>query len=88
MAQELDERMRKYAKAMMPQLHIVSDAEQWHYTAPGTDINQPFHMASIGKMITALLIMRLVERGRLRLDQLVCDGSPVVGPYRRCGRLL
>lgn len=73
MAQELDERMRKYAKAMMPQLHIVSDAEQWHYTAPSTDINQPFHMASIGKMFTALLIMRLVERGRLRLDQLVCD---------------
>ncbi len=73
MAQPLDERMRKHANAMMPQLHIVSDSEQWHYTAPGTDTNQPFHMASIGKMFTALLIMRLVERGRLRLDQLVCD---------------
>ncbi|KRE69994.1 serine hydrolase domain-containing protein [Paenibacillus sp. Soil750] len=34
--------------------------------------NQPFHTASIGKVFTAVLIMKLAERGKLSLD------SPVV----------
>jgi len=77
LTQILDDRMRQWPirrkPGIPPQLYIVSDAEQWQYSAPETDINQPFHMASIGKLFTALLIMRLVERGRVRLDQAVCD---------------
>jgi D-alanyl-D-alanine carboxypeptidase len=77
LTQALDDRIRRWPMrrnpGIPPQLYIVSGSEQWQYVAPGADVNQPFHMASIGKLFTALLIMRLVERGRMRLDQAVCE---------------
>ncbi|MDR6548835.1 serine hydrolase [Paenibacillus qinlingensis] len=35
-------------------------------------LNQPFHTASIGKVFTAVIIMKLVERGQLALEDPIC----------------
>jgi D-alanyl-D-alanine carboxypeptidase len=45
-----------------------------------TGADQPFHVASIGKTCTAVLVMQLVEEGNLGLDQVVVDllDSPVL----------
>ncbi|NOU67228.1 serine hydrolase [Paenibacillus sp. LMG 31461] len=62
------------------QVWIDSREFTYRYAAGGitahkdisVSLNQPFHTASIGKVFTAVLIMKLAERGKLSLD------SPVV----------
>lgn len=49
------------------QILIDSKKLDFQYNYSSEDSNQPFHIASIGKMFTATLIMILIERNSLSL---------------------
>lgn len=57
---------RKNPKSSI-QVLINSEKLDFQYTYSADKLNQPFHIASIGKVFTATLIMILVERGYLSL---------------------
>lgn len=60
----LDRIARRRAPMPPPQV-LVSTPRR---TVESGDQEQPFHAASVGKVMTATVVARLVERGRLRFD--------------------
>jgi CubicO group peptidase (beta-lactamase class C family) len=57
-------------------------------STPTLDANTPVVLASITKLYTAALVLRLAERGRLRLDEPIANllpGSLIAGLHRRDG---
>jgi D-alanyl-D-alanine carboxypeptidase len=55
------------------QVHVSAPRNGIDYHSPYGKSDQPFHVASIGKVFTAVLILRMVERGMLRLGQPITD---------------
>ncbi|MFZ9858905.1 MAG: serine hydrolase [Roseiflexaceae bacterium] len=51
------------------QVHVAAPRYGINYHSPYSKPDQPFHVASIGKVFTAILILRMVERGQLKLSQ-------------------
>ena len=65
-ADQLDRYFRKlHAKRpdLPLQVRVHSGKLGWDYTFPGDSSGQPYHVASIGKLFTASLVMMLAERG-------------------------
>lgn len=55
------------------QVHVSSPRHGVDYHSPYGKPDQPFHGASIGKVFTAVLILRMVERGQIRLNQSITE---------------
>lgn len=55
------------------QLHVSAPRYGIYYDSPYGKPDQPFHGASIGKVFTAVLILRMVERGVIKLNQPVSE---------------
>ncbi len=53
------------------QIKISSLKLGFDYNYPEDSINQPYHIASIGKVFTATLMERLVEKGQLAVQDLI-----------------
>lgn len=51
------------------QIRIQAHGKGLDYTYPVDSNRQPYHTASIGKLFTAALVMRMVERGKIRLEE-------------------
>lgn len=61
------------------QVLIHSDRHELHFTYPLNTENQIFHVASIGKLFTTVLTLRMLEDGKLSLsDKLVKWLDPVL----------
>ena len=59
------------------QIRVVSERLGLDYTFPAGSGGRPFHLASIGKMFTAVLVQRLAERGAFTIqDPLVKFFAP------------
>lgn len=74
-----------------PQVHVAT--EDFTYSCGEVDL--PFHVASVGKLATAAVVMGEVERGNIRLDTRVSDILPgdlirsvFTGPAATVGHLL
>lgn len=55
------------------QVHVSAPRMGIDYHSPYSKPDQPFHGASIGKVFTAVLILRMVERGQIRLNQPIAE---------------
>lgn len=55
------------------QVHVSAPRYGIDYHSPYSKPDLSFHVASIGKMFTAVLIMRMVERGVLKLSQPIIE---------------
>lgn len=55
------------------QILIDSKKLDFQYNYSSEELNKPFHIASIGKMLTATLIMILIERNSLSLHDLIAN---------------
>lgn len=55
------------------QVHVSAPRQGIDYHSPYSKPDQPFHTASIGKVFTAVLILRMVERGMIRMGQSIAD---------------
>ncbi len=55
------------------QVHVSAPRLGIDYHSPYSKPDQPFHTASIGKVFTAVLVLRMVERGMIRLGQPITD---------------
>ncbi|OAS21053.1 serine hydrolase domain-containing protein [Paenibacillus oryzisoli] len=87
-SQHLDSYFKKVSKSSRHQTGVQAAVDSRGFTyryavgqlsaSNGAAIapNQPFHTASIGKVFTAVLIMKLVERGMLTLDSPVATLLP------------
>ena len=59
------------------QIRVFSQKLGLDYCYPSDSTNQPYHIASIGKVFTAVLIQMLAERGHLSIqDPIRCFFSP------------
>ncbi len=81
-ASHLDRYFQK-ARSKSPQrplqIRVYSQKLGLNYCFPDDSTNQPFHTASIGKQFTAVLVLKLAEKGRLDLsDPIVRYLSPVM----------
>jgi D-alanyl-D-alanine carboxypeptidase len=56
-----------------PQIKVTAQNLGLDYNFPSNSTNQPYHIASIGKMFTAALVQMLGERGVLGVNDLVCS---------------
>lgn len=54
------------------QVKVTAQNSGLDYNFPSDSTNQPYHIASVGKMFTAALVHRLAERGSLGIHDLVC----------------
>lgn len=59
------------AKGKRPQIHIEKQGNVYSY--PANSSNEPFHIASIGKLFTSVLIGMLIDEGKLNLDDKVIN---------------
>lgn len=55
------------------QVHVSAPRYGINYHSPYGKPDQPFHVASIGKVFTAVIVLRMVERGMIRLGQPISD---------------
>jgi len=55
------------------QVHVSAPRVGIDYNSPYSSPTQPFHIASIGKVFTAVLVLRLIERGAIRMGQSIAD---------------
>ncbi len=55
------------------QVLVWSDNNKIDYKYSATDYNQPFHIASIGKVMTASVVGILSDKGLLNIDDLICN---------------
>lgn len=65
-ALELDgyfQKIHQKSAGMPLQIRVVSEKTGLDYAYPSHSTNQPYHLASIGKMFTAALVQMLAERG-------------------------
>lgn len=67
----LDRKARRRGSMPPPQVLVV--APEWQVESGGA---QPFHAASVGKLMTATVIAILIERGRLDFDTPIGDLLP------------
>lgn len=58
----------------------VADGGTWAAATGDADVTTPFFVASVTKLYTTAMIMRLVERGLLNLDQPMLDVLPECPP--------
>jgi D-alanyl-D-alanine carboxypeptidase len=72
---ELQAKLEKLAKKAQSkngnkpfQVLIHSDKHHLHFSYPPVQSNPVFHIASIGKLLTTVLILRYVEAGKLSLE--------------------
>ena len=50
------------------QIRVFSPTRGFDYTFPQGSSNRPYHIASVGKVFTAVLIQMLAERGKFSID--------------------
>ena len=55
------------------QVHVSAPRLGIDYHSPYSKPDQPFHVASIGKVFTAVLILRMIERGMIALKQPIVE---------------
>lgn len=55
------------------QVYVSAPRYGINYQSPYGKPDQPFHVASIGKSFTAVLILRMIERGMLKLNQPIAE---------------
>jgi D-alanyl-D-alanine carboxypeptidase len=72
-AQRLDQAMRdamRHTRAEVMSAAVATADRRWHATlgADGAPRRQRLYWASVGKALTATVVMQLVDEGRLRLD--------------------
>lgn len=58
------------------QVLVWSGKNKIDYTYPGKNNNQPFHIASIGKIMTAVIIGILSDKDMLDIDEMICNYLP------------
>lgn len=58
------------------QIRVISPSSGLDYTFPHGSDDRPYHVASIGKVFTAVLVQILAERGLLSIDDLVSRYLP------------
>jgi D-alanyl-D-alanine carboxypeptidase len=54
------------------QIRVFSQKLGLDYAFPSDSTNQPFHLASIGKVFTAALVLMLADTGKLSLSDPIC----------------
>ena len=78
-ADQLDKYFQKIqakSQNMPMQIKVFSPRLSLDYTYPAGSSNQPYHVASIGKLFTATLVQLLAERGLLSMKDLIAHHLP------------